>query len=187
MNQVEVCNMALGWLGAKFITSVDDDTTEAKLCKALWNGTRDAVLEAREWSFAVKRQGPLAADVTEPAYYWSKQFQIPSTTLRVLRCQDTDGESIDWQREGSYVVCDEDALYMITLERVEDVSAWSTLFCHALAARLAADMTVALVDNAALQERMWKLFQVKLHEATVSDAMQGRSIKIQGPGLWKVR
>jgi len=186
MTQVEVCNLALGWIGSELITSIDDQATPARLCKASWATTRDAILEAREWSFAIRRF-QLAPDATAPAFGWVRRFAIPSTVLRVLRCLDLDGEPVDWQREGAYIVSDELTINMLALVRIETTADLPASFGHALAARLAADLAIPVADSAKLQVAMWNLYGHKLAEAAGLDAMQGRATITRGPGLSRVR
>jgi len=52
---VSICNMALAHIGEASITSLDDGTTPANLCKQLWAEARDTLLQARQWGFALRR------------------------------------------------------------------------------------------------------------------------------------
>jgi len=81
---VEICNLALSWLGGDLIISLTDDSTEAKLCNAVYAPLRDAVLEEREWTFATRRIQPPAL-VAGPLYGYDKAFQIPIEVIRVLQ------------------------------------------------------------------------------------------------------
>ena len=87
-DQVSICNQALGWLGANLITSLDDDNREAQLCKTNFPDLRDAVLEEREWTFAVRRF-QLAPLVLEPKYGYTNQFLVPPIVLRILNLPNT--------------------------------------------------------------------------------------------------
>ncbi len=87
-DQVSICNQALGWLGANLITSLDDDNREAQLCKTNFVDLRDAVLEEREWTFAVRRF-QIAPLVLEPKYGYTNQFLIPPQVIRVLNFPNT--------------------------------------------------------------------------------------------------
>ena len=51
---VSICNQALSLVGANSIISLDDNTTEARLCKAIYEPVRDALLEEHAWTFAIK-------------------------------------------------------------------------------------------------------------------------------------
>ena len=64
---VDICNRAITFLGSERITSLDDDTKEGRACKAIHEQTRDNVLRAHPWSFAMKRAA-LAATTTAPAW-----------------------------------------------------------------------------------------------------------------------
>ena len=186
MTQIEVCNLALGWIGSELITSINDAATPAHLLKANWGPTRDVVLESREWSFAVKRT-VLAADSIAPAFGWERRFPIPSNVLRVLRCVDAYGEQVDWQREGAFIVSDEATIFMVALVRVETTADLPASFAHALAARLAADLAVPVAQSETLQMNMWKLYGAKLKEAATLDSMQGRSVQTRGPRMSRFR
>ena len=54
-SQVEICNDALRMLAGRSITSIDDDSAEARVCKALYPLTRDEMLDEFDWRFATTR------------------------------------------------------------------------------------------------------------------------------------
>ena len=186
MTQTEVCNLALGWLGSELITSINDVATPARLLKASWSSTLSIVLSAREWSFAVRRL-VLPADSIAPAFGPLRRFPIPSNVIRVLRCVDAWGEPVEWQKEGAYIVSDETTIYAVVLIRIDTMADLPEPFAHALAARLAADLAIPIIDSPKHQASLWQLYNLKLAEAATIDAMQGRSTITRGPGLSRVR
>lgn len=186
MTQVEVCNLALGWVGSELITSINDSTTPARLCKANWNSTRDVVLASREWAFAIRRY-EIAPDTTAPVFGWDHRFPIPSNVLRVLRCEDGYGEDIDWQREGNFIVSDEATVHALCLVRVETMSDLPEYFGQALAAMLASNLAIPLAQSAEMQKAWYAIYLQKLKDAISIDSMQGRSRQLSGPGLSRVR
>lgn len=186
MNQVDVCNLALGWLGARQITSVEDDSTEARLCKASYEATRDAICQAREWRVCVTRR-ILAPTVAVPEFGWLHQFLIPSDVFRVLRCEGETGESTDWDVEGAYIVANDDEIRMVGLQTVTDTMLFSPAFCHAFAARLAADLCIPINQSSTMARDYWKLYEMKLREAAALDGMQGRTKQQGWLGLSRVR
>lgn len=84
MNNVEICNLALSWLGEPQITTLADATPAARLCNALFASTLRAFLAEREWSRAVAWQvlTPEAEAPSNPRF--EQQFAVPAGTLRVL-------------------------------------------------------------------------------------------------------
>ncbi len=181
-SEVSICNQALSWLGGAHITSLDDESTEAVLCKATYASVRDAVLEARDWTFAVGRYDlPKAA--TGPTNGYANAFPIPSDVLRILEVLD----NLDWQIEGQDVVTNEDAVSIKAVVRVTDPNRFSALFVQALAARLAADLAIALTQSRELQQQHYQLYLAKLDEAAANDGMQGKSRKITSSWLQRSR
>ena len=93
-SEVDISNMALGWLGADRITSLDDESVEAQLCKLNYPRSRDVVLEDVEWTFAVRRF-ILSPDPVVPLFNWGKKFLIPTEVLRVLTVERDNIVSIN--------------------------------------------------------------------------------------------
>ena len=50
---VSISNRALTFLGAQPITSLEDDTKEARSCNRMIAQSRDSVLRSHAWNFAV--------------------------------------------------------------------------------------------------------------------------------------
>lgn len=193
MDTVQICNQAIGWLGGNRITSLDDGTTEANLCKDNYEYLRDAVLETVDWSFAKKqvRLTPLAAT---PDFRYDQQFLLPADLLRIITAGNKDDftDILEWEpavnssnQHVCYANCD--VLYLLYVSRVEDATRFSPLFSQALANRLAADLAIPLTENAGLAQRYWQLYERKLIEAANSDGVQGRQQKIKSGPLRNIR
>lgn len=211
-SEVAICNIALGWLGGDLIISLNDDSIEAKLCKANYDPLRDAVLEEREWTFAVKRIEP-AALVADPLYGFDKNFQIPPNVLRVLQVtragEDVTNASvanngirsssrggtgigretrIEWLREGETIVANSaERIFARVLIRIEDTTKFSPAFDQALAARLAMDLAIPLTNSEKMQSSMASMYGEKMALAAVSDGLQGRSYNTRSDALTVVR
>jgi len=203
-SQVSICNLALGWLGANLITSLNDDNREAQLCKTNYDDIRDAVLEEREWTFAVRRL-TLPPMVLQPVYGYRNQFLLPNDVLRLLNVPNTQftdpsaailgggpsgiHEGPDQQPQlatyrvesiespsanGTVILANTDRIICRVIWRVTNIDLYSPLFIQALAARIAADLTIPLTQNRALQRDMWQLYERKLNRASAMDGIQGR-------------
>ena len=83
MSEVSICNQALSLVGAKSITSLDDDVNEAKLCKLNYAPVRDAVLAEHDWTFATRWE-TLAASANPAPGEFTNEFPLPSDVLAVL-------------------------------------------------------------------------------------------------------
>ncbi len=207
--EVSICNQALSWLGANPIISLDDETNEARLCKANYEPLRDAVLEARAWTFAVKRI-QFARLAQDPLYGFSAAFAIPTSVLTIL--QVTSGPSsvnsavsttgpalsrenlrngeerrIIWQREGNTVVTDELSIVGRVIERIVDPSRFSPGFTQTLAARIARELAIPITQSQTLEDKMVAKFEHSLAEGGVVEGIQGTSNKIRSDALTRVR
>ena len=188
MDTIEICNQAIGWLGGNRITSLDDGTTEAKLCKDNFTFIRDAVLEAMDWSFA-KKQTRLTPLATAPDFRFDQQFLLPSDVLRIITAGAVEDFSdwLEWERQADVVAADTDVLYLLYVARITDTTRFPPSFTQALAQRIAADLAVPLTENAGLSQRYWQLYERKLAEAASNDGMQGRQQKIKSGRLLNIR
>lgn len=208
VDAVSICNQALGWLGADSINDFSDPTREAQLCSENFDNLRDAVLEAREWTFAVRRL-TLTPMVLSPVYGYENQFLLPDNVLRVLNIPTSEGTFgglpalaggagadssqglQDWRVEsidaGNVIVANVDRIRVRVIWRVTNETIWSSMYVQALAARIAADLAMPLVNSRALQADMWKLYDAKLRDAATMDGMQGRTEVKRSNNLINVR
>lgn len=189
---VEICNLALGWLGINLITSLDDVSVEAGLCKANYPLLRDAVLEARAWTFASKRitLAPTTGGLsTQEQFGYANRFTLPSNTIRVLQAGENPDftDRIQWLKERDEILSNAGILYIRYVFREEDPQKFSSAFVQCLAARLAADLCVPLTENRGLQADLWKLYDSKLLDAAATDGLQGRQEPLRSDALLRPR
>ena len=177
--RVDICNLALSWLGEDEITSIEDPSSRALQLKINYIPARDATLEAHEWSFAIERfiPGKLAAapafGVANGNTYWNGRIG--------------GQEQLDWVMENSLILCNEEVIYCRGLRRVEQEGRFSPLFVHALAAKLAGLIALNLTASKEIQANMFGLYAGFIKEAKTRDGMQGRSKRIRDRTLLKSR
>jgi len=187
-SEVDICNKALLSLGANQIISLDDDSTEAILCKQLYADLRDAVLQAHDWSFAIERVN-LPKGGTDPTFRYANAYPLPARVLHVLEVNKIarDDPTRDWQVENDMIVTNDNNCAAMLLRQVTDTSKFSPLFIQALQARLASDMAIPLTSNGKLEEAKWSLYMAKLRQASSRDGQQGKSKRIRSRWLLDAR
>ena len=199
-SEVSICNKALGWLGAKNIASLDENSTPASLCRDNYGSIRDAVLESRMWTFSTARAVSTVGEDDIDEFERMYLHNIPLNWLGVYRCyRSTDmrrkQKADNWRREGGKILAEDTTLYMWGTERVTDTGKWTSLFVEAVTARLAAELCVALTENRQREVDLWSLYDAKLREAAARDGQQGESddmdvgsfIKARGSSLTGAR
>ncbi len=199
--RIDAVNLALIWLGATPITSLEDETTDALIMKINYDLARDATLEAHEWSFAMKRwEG--AKDAEAPVFGAANKFVVPSDIIRVtavyrtgdgLGASLTDQHSIDrqpqadWKLESGYIITNEDSIYCKGIRSIEDEGIFSPLFIHAFAAHLATLCAYAITESDGKFNAMSALYTLKIQEARSRDAVQGSNKRIRNRSMQNVR
>ena len=75
--------MALSYIRAATINSLDENSVQAKQCKLFYATTRDQMLEDTPWNFAsgIKQLSLLVTEVFD----WAYTYQYPSDCLRINR------------------------------------------------------------------------------------------------------
>lgn len=189
MSEVTICNLALSWLGADQIISLNDESTSAILCNANYHDARKSVLEATAWTFATKRT-TLAQIAGAPVWpLYGVQYAIPADSLRILEMSENGFNSTfeHWVIESGRLLCNTQKVWVRYIWDVLDTSKFSPMFVQALAARLAADMSIPLTNDRVLQKDMWSLYELKVSGATTVDGLQGRRQQIRSPRLIAAR
>jgi hypothetical protein len=173
VTEVEICTAALGFLGTAGITSLEDDTDEARACKAFYSVTRDKVLEERIWTFA-KTQYILAPVQSKPGFTWANRFLIPGEIVRIHRVDDGSGSfRVPYDILGKFICCDAEKLYVTAVRREVDTSLYSPAFTAALVLNLAATLSVPLTENRQLKADLIAEYQAAIKEASGLDGSQG--------------
>lgn len=172
-SEIEICNLALTRIGHSMITALSEASVEASLCKLHYAMTRDVVLRAHPWNFAIRRV-MLAQDTDTPAFEYEYQYSLPSDFLKVVRTDlDAEGYSVDYRIESRKLLTSEGTIGIEYIAQITDVAQFDALFVDCLAARLAAEIGQKLSDNAALVRTAWEVYGEKIREARSVDAQEG--------------
>ncbi len=174
---VDICNLALGWLGEHLITQLNENnplSTDEQLCARLYPEAVRSVLEAKAWTFATERLSLAPAASTGRDDFPSK-YPLPATVVRVLSVDTGYGENeCEWRREGAQVLTDASPTTLAVKALVEpDPTKFSPGFVRAVAARLAADLAIPVTSNAGLQRAMEAKYLRELALAGRLDGQQG--------------
>lgn len=166
---VGIVNIALLRISAPSISSIDEQSEQARKAKALWDYVQDEVQAAFPWPFA-KRRAKLAQEVTAPAYDWDYSYAKPTDCLRVLEVKQDDATtSIPYVVEGASILTNTDNadydLYCGYVKRITDPAQWPPHFVKTMAVRLAADLAVTLKNDRALKNDCLQEYMAYLTEA----------------------
>lgn len=176
-SDVGIANDALSMLGDKVITSFDDDTTRARLVKALYADTVDSCLRAHPWNCAVTRKS-LAKLTADPVYGWDAQFTLPSDPycLRVLALNDDEecGDAGDYFKvEGRKLLTNATTADIKFIKRVTDPNDYDALLKAAIVAKLAEGMAYSITGSLSVAVAMAQKYESVIREARTVDGQEG--------------
>ena len=184
---VDICSLALMNLGADSITSIDDATTRAKLCRSFYPNVRDAVLRAYPWNCARYSQVLALLSSTPVNENWASQFTLPINPY-CLWVPKFMNEDLIFEINGRSILTDETAVTLNYIRRVVDPGLFDSLLVDAIVARLSHQLAYPLTGVASTTELMWKLYTVKLQEARTIDGMEnGQEQEYESNSLIDVR
>lgn len=200
MQDIDIVNKALGHLGIGRISTFGDETSaESSIAGREYATIRDAMLTDREWSFN-KDRVLLTLDAAAPAFGYTYQYIIPGTVLMVIRCYESDGQTLidddtgvgaggpansftesgpdrrpAWVVEHGFVRTDQSApIYAEVLLKVDE-NAFPPKFVLALSKTCAAEWCMALTENRANAVTLADEAEKLVEKAAFADGKQGRN------------
>ncbi len=183
---VSICNQAILSLGGQAIISLDDDLTEAKLCKTFYLPILEDLIGAHSWSFAIKWYAiPKLLD--PPLSEFKNAFPLPVDVARVLFVGTDYGHPSMWQVEQGNVVTNDEACKLQAVFLQQDVATYSPTFVQALVSRLSAELAMPLTGSRSTTETHYQIHDSKLRKAITTDGLQGTSRRLKSSWLKAAR
>lgn len=176
----EICNLALGHLGERPITSLEENSKAARACSLFYTSTRDEVLRAHRWNFAQDRVVLSQLEET-PAFGWQYQYELPADCLRVVEMNDSEvGDEVcsEYIIEGRRLLTNADTVRIVFMRKVDDVSQYDSLFVQAFAVKLAIYLSEMIRGTTRKTEELVQLYErITAPLARRIDANEGRRRK----------
>lgn len=186
-----ICNKALSRLGANFIIDIDSETTEAQLCKANYDLTRDVVLEEHQWTFAIRRYELPKVAGTDVTNQYANKYLLPTEVINVIRAgsekDDRRPNPDNFRVENGHIVSDAEKMYVKAVIRITDPQQYSPMFIQALAIRLASELAWPVVQNTNLAQGLLQEYARLLELAAQKDGQQGTTERIRSGRYVAVR
>ena len=183
----DVCNDALGQIGAARISSFESDpSVPAVHCRTFYPPLRDGLLRSAHWNFAMARQ-TLTVEATAPPFEYSYQYPLPSDLLKVVEYYGatpvTPGQTWTWTQErtvakykleGRKLLTNDSAVKILYLRRVTNPAEWDALFYQLLTTWLASKLAMAITKDAGKsQTLLTQAIDLLLPMALAVDGQEG--------------
>lgn len=154
---IDLCNQAIGLVGAEPISSFDDGTSVAATCASLYQPLRAQMLVTYPWRFA-NTKAQLAPLTEAPLFGWRQAFALPAGALRLnaLFTSTAPGArpTTDWQLFDGRVMANAAALWLdFGYDAAEE--AWPVHFRTLMRYALAAEFALPFTENASAAD-LWQ-------------------------------
>ena len=160
------------------ITSIDDNTEPARLCKLHLDATLREVLRGALWRSCRKR-AVLARDAAAPAFGWLYSYSLPVDWIRMVSINDVDPDNIErdlFEVEGRKVLTDETSVSLIYIYDVSRESGGSgynqmdAMLTQAVYTKLASKLAWQLQQSRTLRESLLQEYMEVVRVAKGADA-----------------
>lgn len=164
---VSVCNKALVLCGASPITSLTQDTPNARALNDVYDISRKSFLTECRWTFSVTRSTLSTASTTKIAWLHDEEnyaYTRPSDCLRIWEMSDL---SAIWREEGNYIISDTADLEAKWTFDLSDMSLWRQKAIDAFIDKLCSDVCFMILNDV----RKAQAFLEKYEKVTLPKAM----------------
>lgn len=179
LTTVAIANLAISRLGVKGkMQSFEENSAEAKACRAWFSFTVDQALSAHDWTFARKKQ-TLPDSPDEPTGDWAYRYSLPEDCLVVRQLVWPHSEdaqpyelSLSATSSAATLMADVEGAVLTYTARRSLVSAWPSAFISYFTFLLASNMAMELTAKRTLVEGMAELAGRELMAAAGRDSNQ---------------
>ena len=178
------------------VTATSLDGEKAQIANEIYKTTRDEVLKANAWNFALKQSAALGSAGT-PNWEYTNSFELPTDCLRVLEVYNiSDVRVYDWKVIG-YSSSDKLRLMISSssaevkyIAQITDTVKFDALFANCLVYLLASRLAMPLTGQDALVARNYELYQKTLLDAkllnsqeSMPDVITAKAITLLGTSM----
>ena len=143
MNTIDICNLALSYIGKGTIADLEEKNENARQCKLHYDHQRQMLLRDYDWGFARRIVNLAVVNAKIPG--WRYVYKYPAKCLAVRR---------------------------LFPQHDCNLTRFPNEFNETLARALASALAIALTGSAQVQQTQYQLMQLALNKAHVSEAKE---------------
>lgn len=191
---VAIVNHALILCGASTVTSITEDTANARAVNAVYEIARKTILTEARWTFSTTRSTLATVATTTIAWFHEEESYVYTRPTDALRIWELSDLNAFWREEGNYLISSTAGLGAKYSFDQSDVSKWPPEFVAAFIDKLCADISFMILNDAKKAaiylEKYEKLSlpkarsansQVGLYESHMDDAWTGAKYSSGNP------
>lgn len=187
INEVAICNTAIGMCGSTdFIQSLDDtQSVSARRCNAFFVQSAKKVLRKKDWNCAKKTQ-QLARNTTAPIIKYDYAYNLPVDCVRVVNVygDKTGYNPYDrWEIIKESVHTDLDEVYLEYVAYPENYRNLDILLADAISCELALMLAATLIHDPQVFGYLMQVCKIKFAEAAAIDTLENKFINREA-SIW---
>ena len=165
---VSICNQAIFQLGGNPITSLDEPSTNARVCKSAYEPARRSLLRLFPFKFAIKRSSALAVETTEPNSRYKYSYVLPSDFLRLLNVYLVD----DYKVENNRILTNSKNIQIRYVFDNADETKWDSLFQDLMVLKIKSTIAFPITKERSQVEQAIKEFTMMYRFAVGIDSTE---------------
>ena len=160
LSKTDIANNALTRVGANPITSIDDDTNNARVISRVYELSLRSILSECRWNFATKRLLLTISADTLVWYYTSEGenfvYVKPTDVIQIF---GTNNLNATLREEGDYLISNRDELGIKYTQYHDVPSKYPAAFVDAFVDKLCSDIAYMIVNSATLGDKYKKIYE----------------------------
>ena len=185
VSKTEICNIALSNIGSSRIPDINEESEPARMCRIMYDPTRQLVLQDHDWGFAERRELLALLSITPVGFTYAYQYPNGCVQAREI-FQSVDGEKpIDFtvmsqdSMASQMILTEEENATLVYTGDITNTTMFSPAFIWAFAFNLAANLAVPIAKKATLRDKMLGYYALYMDKAALLDAKQGKYTTVQ--------
>jgi len=154
VSETTIANLALAEISSHEITNIADATAPARWCRRFYSQSRDEMLRAHPWNFAMKRM-ELSELSTTPVNEWAHQYALPDDYISIYQLNEFNcwnysyvpgGDKL-FQIEGGALLTNAEIASIRYVFQQTDTTKFDPLFVTAISLLLASKIAKPITGN----------------------------------------
>ena len=180
---ITLCSKALIKIGAKSITSFEEETAEAEVANQLYEPTLQNLLASYPWRFALTQKKLARLTISDYQY----AYQLPNDCVRVLSAgQNIKSSGLNYKIVGQKLYTNASEVALNYIRRPEE-NTFPAFFTDALIGKLAAEFCLPLTESTTRTDYVKKISEASISTARLVDSQQNVNSSFQDFSLIEVR
>jgi len=174
ISKTDILNKALTLVGAAPVTSITDNTNNARILSRVYDISLRAILSECKWNFATKRTD-LSLLTDTLAWYDTGETYVYQKPIDMIRIFGANVAIATFREEGEYIVSDTSGLGLRYVFYLDDPTKYPSVFVDAFIDKLCSDIAYMIVNSASLGEKYKTLYEsVSLPKAMAANSQVGK-------------